>query len=354
MDTIGEWFRRRLLDPQMLILIIVLIIGGVVVFVLGGILGPVLVSVVIAYLLQGLVNILERWGLSRLLSVILVFLVFLAFLFFLLLGLLPLLWQQVDQFFQKVPAMISWSQEQLIRLPERFPDFITEEQVTALIKGLRSEVSSVGQKVLSISIASVRAVVWILVYFVLVPILVFFLLKDKERLLGWVTGFLPSDRRLASEVWSEMNQQIANFLRGKAWEILIVWGATYLVFSLLDLDFAVLLSLFVGLSVLVPYIGAIVMTLPVASIAYFQWGLGPEFAYVVGAYLLIQLLDGNLLAPLLFSEVVNLHPVAIIVSVLLFGGLFGFWGVFFAIPLATLVQAVIKAWIRSGKSGVTS
>jgi putative permease len=64
------------------------------------------------------------------------------------------------------------------------------------------------------------------------------------------------------------------------------------------------------------------------------------------AYAIIQILDGNLLAPLLLSEVVNLHPVAIVVAVLLFGGLWGLWGLFFAVPLATLINAVIKAWME--------
>jgi len=79
-------------------------------------------------------------------------------------------------------------------------------------------------------------------------------------------------------------------------------------------------------------------------IAYFQWGWTASFGYVLIAYGIIQALDGNVLVPLLFSEVVNLHPVAIIVAVLVFGGVWGFWGIFFAIPLATLVQAVLKAW----------
>jgi putative permease len=64
----------------------------------------------------------------------------------------------------------------------------------------------------------------------------------------------------------------------------------------------------------------------------------------LGAYGVIQLLDGNVLVPLLFSEAVNLHPVAIIVAVLFFGGIWGVWGVFFAIPLATLVSAIFSAW----------
>ena len=58
----------------------------------------------------------------------------------------------------------------------------------------------------------------------------------------------------------------------------------------------------------------------------------------------VQFMDGNVLVPLLFSEVVNMHPAAIIIAVLFFGGLWGVWGVFFAIPLATLIQAVIHSW----------
>ena len=81
-------------------------------------------------------------------------------------------------------------------------------------------------------------------------------------------------------------------------------------------------------------------------VAWFQWGWSVDFAYLVGAYIVIKVLDANLLVPLLFSEVNNLHPVAIIVAVLLFGGLWGVLGLFFAIPLANLVQAVVNAWPR--------
>jgi putative permease len=100
----------------------------------------------------------------------------------------------------------------------------------------------------------------------------------------------------------------------------------------------------VGLSVVVPYVGATVVTFPVVLVAWFQWGWGSDFIWVTVAYLVIQALDGNVLVPLLFGEVVNIHPIAIIVAILVFGGLWGFWGVFFAIPLATLVNAVLRAW----------
>ena len=141
-----------------------------------------------------------------------------------------------------------------------------------------------------------------------------------------------------------MNQQVANYVRGKVIEIVVVFVASFVAFIWLELNYALLLALAVGLSVVIPYIGAVVVTLPVALIGLFQWGVGPEFMYLMIAYLVIQTLDGNVLVPLLFSEAVNLHPVAIIMAVLVFGGLWGLWGVFFAIPLATLIKAILSAW----------
>ena len=92
--------------------------------------------------------------------------------------------------------------------------------------------------------------------------------------------------------------------------------------------------------------GAVLVTLPVAMVGFFQWGLSSEFYYLCVVYLVIQAVDGNVLVPLLFSEAVNLHPVAIIMAILFFGGIWGLWGVFFAIPLATLIKAIINAWPR--------
>jgi putative permease len=343
MNFITNWFQRHFSDPQVIILALLVIIGSVVIIILGHMLAPVLASIVLAYLLEGLVNFLEQRKVPRLVAVLLVFMTFVIFVLFLLLKLFPLLWTQLGQLFQELPAMASWSQRELMRLPERYPDFISEQQVTDIIDLLRSEIANVGQQILSISVASVRGIISILVYIFLVPLLVFLLLKDKDRMLRWFTRFLPHDRALATEVWQEVDQQIGNYVRGKFWEILIVWAASYVTFAILGLQFAMLISLFVGLSVLIPYIGAVLMVIPVALIGYFQWGLSSDMAYAVAAYVLIQILDGNVLVTLLFSEVVNIHPVAIIVAVLVFGGLWGFWGVFFAIPLATLVHAIIKA-----------
>lgn len=354
MHIIGQWFKRHSSDPQVIILVVFLIGGSFIILSMGEIMAPVLASVVIAYLLEGLIGPLERKRVPRLVAVLLVFLAFMAFLGFLLVVLAPKLSLQVAQAVGELPSMLGRWQMQLMRLPEKYPEFISQDQITELIRFLQNELMRWSQKLITISLASVRGLVTFIIYLVLLPLLVFFFLKDKDLILRWLTGFFPAERSLSNRVWSEVDLQIGNYIRGKFWEILIIWATSYLTFLFLDLRFAMLLGLLCGLSVLVPYIGVTVISLPVALVAFYQWGPTPEFYYVVLAYTIIQILDGNLLVPLLLSEVVDLHPIAIMSAVLVFGGLWGFWGVFFAIPLATLVQAVIQAWPRSPGKNVIS
>lgn len=350
MELISNWFKRQFSDPQIVILAVILLLGALFIIIFGNILSPVIAGMIIAYLLEGPVNALEKCKIPRIIAVLIIFIGFIVFLLFLLLGLFPLVWLQLKQLIQELPAMISWGQRELLRLPEQYPDVISEKQLVNIINVLRSEVTVLGQRILSWSVASARGIISILIYLFLMPLLVFFFLKDKVRLLQWATRFLPKERRLATEVWQELDEQIGNYIRGKFWEILIVWTVSFGTFKLLGLQYAILISLFVGLSVLIPYFGAIGMIFPVASIAYFQWGWNYNFAYIIAAYIIIQILDGNVLVTLLFSEVVNLHPIAIIGAVLVAGSLWGFWGVFFAIPLATLVKAIIAAWSRQQKA----
>ncbi len=266
------------------------------------------------------------------------------FLVLILFGLLPQLSRQMTQLFQQIPSMITEGQALLMRLPERYPEVVSVAQVQEIIGVLRQEITVMGQTVLSLSLSSVVGMITVLVYLILMPLLVFFFLKDKRLILDWVVGFLPTQRQFADAVWKDVNRQIANYVRGKFWEIVIVGATSFVTFTFMGLQYAVLLGVLVGLSVIIPYIGAAVVTFPVLLIAWFQWGSGSDFIWLTVAYFTIQALDGNVLVPLLFSEVVNLHPVAIIVAILVFGGLWGLWGVFFAIPLATLVQALITAW----------
>ncbi|MCK5335982.1 MAG: AI-2E family transporter, partial [Gammaproteobacteria bacterium] len=268
------------------------------------------------------------------------------------LGMLPLIINQLVQLVKELPNMIATGQQLLMELPQQYP-LISEQQIAQVVSFANTEIASIGQQILSISLSSVVDVFTLLVYMVVVPLLIFFFLQDKERIISWLKRFLPDDMGLASKVWRDVDIKIGNYVRGKIIEILVVGFATYLPLAIMGMDYAALLSLLVGLSVIIPFVGAVAVSIPVVLIAFFQWGFTADFVTLIVAYSVVQFLDGNILVPLLFSEVVNIHPAAIIIAVLVFGGLWGVWGVFFAIPLATLVQAVINAWPAATEESTT-
>ncbi len=346
MNLVTNWFRQTFSDPQIVFLAVALLSFFLIVIFLGGYLMPVLASAVIAYLLEGIVGMLERHGVNRLLAVITVFIGFMLFVTLVIFGLIPSLSRQITQLVADLPQYIAQGQQALMQLPDQYPEYISVEYVQEISRVIRQEMTEFGQSIVTESLSSVIGVITIMIYLVLMPLLVFFFLKDKLLICRWFTSFLPENRSFAKTVWDDMDRQVANYVRGKFWEIIIVWAFSYLAFTLFGLQYAMLLAVLVGLSVIIPYIGAAVVTFPVMLIAWFQWGWGQDFIWLMVTYTVIQALDGNVLVPMLFSEVVNLHPVAIVVAILVFGGFWGFWGVFFAIPLATLVQAVISAWPR--------
>lgn len=346
---ISDSIKYFLPNSQAIALAIILTVSFVLIYSLSSLLMPVFASIVLAYLLEGLVGKLEKTGLHRLPAVYLIFSVFMACLGFLLFYLLPLVSQQAIELIQHIPDIIKSAQKGIMRLPELYPKLFTEHKIKQMIDVVQTELLTYGQNLLSFSAASVVGIVSAMVYLFLVPMMIFFLLKDKDLLVAWFLQFMPRDRHLTVRVWQEVDIQMGNYVRGKFAEIFILWFVSYATYATMGLNYAMLLAVLMGVQAIIPYIGATLVTFPVLGVAYFQWGLaGDEFMYLVIAYTIIQALDGVLLVPILFSEAVNLHAIAIIVAILFFGGLWGFWGVFFAIPLATVVKAVLTAWPRIG------
>jgi putative permease len=340
----SDWYTRKFSDPHAVTLAVILLCAFLFIALFSQLLMPVLVAIAIAFLLDLPVNKMVNIKLSRTWATVLVVGTFVGVTLIAMLGIMPIVWQQSSSLLQEVPHMVSEGQKYLLTLPEKYPEIIQASQIETFINTIKEKLLEWGEVALKASLNSISDLVALMVYLILVPLMVFFFLKDKQELFLSFSRFLPKERRMASQVGKEMNQQILNYIRGKVIEILIVGISTTIAFVFLDLRYSVLLGVLVGLSVLVPYVGATIVTIPVFLVALFQWGFSNELGYVMLAYGIIQAIDGNVIVPLLFSEAVNLHPVTIIIAVILFGGLWGFWGVFFAIPLATLVKAVINAW----------
>lgn len=345
--SVRSFGRRYFSDPQAILLISLLLGVGLLVLFMGQILAPVVASIIIAYLLHWISDILIAKGMPRLLAVLLVYAAFLGFFLVGLLILWPLVWQQMLRLLQELPTMITRIQQFLYLLPGEFPQYVTKETVDDWLVSFALQVKQAIKTLFAVSLTSIPSVISLIVYLVLVPLLVFFFLKDYQVLLYWAGNYLPQNRQLLSQVWKEVDRQIGNYIRGKVAEVIIVGVATYIAFYFFGMRYATLLSVLVGLSVLIPYVGAAVVTVPVVFVAFFQWGLGKDFAYLLLVYGVIQAIDGSVLVPLLFSGAVSLHPVAIILAILVFGGWWGFWGLFFAIPLAILVKAVLTSWPKT-------
>lgn len=339
-----DWYTNKFSDPDAAVLLALIITCSLVLMVWGGILAPVLVAVVLSYLLDWPVTQLQKKGYSRSFGTTIALILFMGVCVWLFLVVFPAVWAQSSRLAGDLPDILARLQQWLLTLPEQYPSYVDSQQIQSLLNAMSNQILSVGEYALSASLASLFSVAALLLYFILVPLMMFFMLKDKQELLDNVSSLLPKERKMINKVGNEMNVQITNYIRGKVLEILIVGTVSVITFWLLGLQYALLLGILVGLSVLIPYVGAALVTIPVLAVALVQFGLGSEFWYIFIAYSIIQALDGNLLVPLLFSEAVSLHPLYIIIAVLFFGGLWGFWGVFFAIPLATLVKAVLSAW----------
>ncbi len=347
-EVFYKWYLRYLSEEEAVILLVMLIGAfGVMIF-FGDILAPVFVAVILAYLMQGVANFLRHLGLPARLGVAVSTILFFGGFFAVLLGLGPLVWRQLVALVREAPAMIEVGRTALMILPEQYPVFFTQQQLNDLTTAIQTEMTFVGQLLVTKGLSSIPSALAAIVYLILIPLMVFFFLKDREALMAWFCGFLPMKRPLLSGIWSELNLQFSNYARGKGIEVFIIGLASYVSFALFGLNYAALLGLLVGLSVIVPYIGATLVTIPVVMVGYFQFGVSPDFYWLLGIYAVIQILDGNVLVPLLFSEAVDLHPVAIVIAVLFFGGIWGVWGVFFAIPLATLINAILSAWPSTG------
>lgn len=338
------WFRRYFSDPEAGVLFFLIVGFVVVVSTMTSMLAPLFASLIIAYLLEALIIRLNKLCRRRWLSVLIVFSLFIALVAVAIIFLIPLLWEQSINLIGELPNMLGRGQVLLLRLQQTYPDIFTAAQISSTLNEFRGSLAHYGQVVVSMSLATIPTLISLVIYLVLVPLLIYFFLMDRDKLFIWCNRYLPHHRGALDTVWAEVHVQLGNYVKGKALEIIIVTFATYLMFAIIHLQYAFLLAVAVGLSVLIPYIGALLVTIPVLIIGFLQWGWTSHFAWLVAIYATIITLDGNVLVPLLFSEAVSLHPVAIIVAVIFFGGIWGFWGIFFAIPLASLVKAILTAW----------
>jgi len=354
MHVIKVWLDKRMADTELVMLMGSLLVIFILLLLLGAILAPVLLAIALAYVFDGIINLLGRCRCPRMLAIAVTGGGAMLVLLVTLLAILPLLTVQVGRLVSRAPQYVQSTREMLQQLQANYADWINPAYVQKISEAVAAQLQEWGGTLLSFSIASIPGMITLLVYAVLVPVMVFFFLKDKEKIIAWGQQFLPTERSLLQRVWVELDIQIGNYIRGKFWEAFIVGITMWLVFWWMGHEYALLLGVLTGISVWIPFVGAAVVTIPVILLSFFQWGWTETMAYSVLAYGIVQAVDANVIVPWLFSEIVNLHPVAIIVAILMFGALWGIIGVIIAIPMAALVKSVVSIVLERRQASVSN
>jgi len=338
-SLLNKFIKRFFSNEESVYFAILLIFSFFFIILFGNVLLPVIISIVIAFLLNGFMTTLIKYNMSQKLSLSITLIVFFGFYLSLFMA-LPSIGTEINNLLQNLPIIVSSFQQNLIEMNNYF----SEEEIDQIFANLSNQISVLLSSALGQLAGTVSLMFNAILYAIMIPLMVFFFLKDKSILLPIASIILPKENGFMQSVFAEMNDQLFNYVTGKFIEMLLVASASYILFAFLGLPYAVLIAILVGLSVIIPIFGAILVTIPVVLIGLYEWGLSENFYWLLGFYLLIQILDGNVLVPILFSSRNNLHPVVIIIAVLFFGGIWGFWGLFFAIPLATFVKAIINSW----------
>ena len=338
-SLLNKFIKRFFSNEESVYFAILLIFSFFFIILFGNVLLPVIISIVIAFLLNGFMTTLIKYNISQKLSLSITLIVFFGFYLSLFMA-LPSIGTEINNLLQNLPIIVSSFQQNLIEMNNYF----SEEEIDQIFANLSNQISVLLSSALGQLAGTVSLMFNAILYAIMIPLMVFFFLKDKSTLLPIASIILPKENGFMQSVFAEMNDQLFNYVTGKFIEMLLVASASYILFAFLGLPYAVLIAILVGLSVIIPIFGAILVTIPVVLIGLYEWGLSENFYWLLGFYLLIQILDGNVLVPILFSTRNNLHPVVIIIAVLFFGGIWGFWGLFFAIPLATFVKAIINSW----------
>jgi putative permease len=350
LEELNSLLKKVFSNEETLVFALLLTGSFLALFFLGNILTPFLISLIFAYLLIGMQSRMEQYGMNTLASLIFTYCFFLLVGVAMIVWLGPMVYQQLQSLILEIPKWVNSSMIFVQDIPQKYPDLISSDQITTFLQSLSGQVTSISQDFLKASIAGIQNTVTVAINLILLPILVFFFLFDREAIISGFLAILPKDRDMLKNVWVEMNDQLSNYARGKAIEIVIVGVAAAIIFMFFGLQYIALLSVLVGFSVLIPFLGAFIVTIPVVAIGLLQFGLTFDFWLLLGAYVILQILDGYLLVPILFSDAVKLHPVIIMLAVFVFGSMFGFWGVFFAIPIATLIKAIWNSWPENSAS----
>jgi len=309
---------------------------------MGDVLLPFLLGGAIAYFLDPVADRLQRMGLSRALATALITIV--AILIFVVMALLvvPTLVGQAVNLVEIAPKLFN---DFTAFLTKRFPSLLDEQStLRTSLTSLGTTIQERGGQVLETALASFASIINLIVLFVIVPVVAVYMLLDWDRMIAAIDKMLPRDHAPAiRQLAAEIDETLASFIRGMGTVCLILGTYYAIALMLVGLQFGLVVGFIAGLVTFIPYLGALLGGALALGLALFQfWGDWLSIGLVAGIFGLGQVIEGNVLTPKLVGNSVGLHPVWLILSLSVFGSLFGFVGMLVAVPLAAAIGVLIR------------
>ncbi len=341
MDITRQWFW-----------LIMFAVVSVLVYLLGPILTPFLAGILLSYLANPLVNKLQQWHLPRTLAVVAIFFGLAVLFGFLLLRLVPMLEKQISILLAKIPEMLVWLQQVVI------PWIAAKLELKGILEadgGLNTDsVSQILQQhwqkagnwfvsFLSSATQSGKSLLLWLANLLLIPVVMFYLLRDWPQLLEKIRQLIPpANEPTIVGLAQDCDEVVGTFFRGQL--IVMLALATIYTFGLwmVGLELAMLIGLLAGLVSIVPYLGVIVGLGAAIIASLFQFADFSHVMYVVIVFTIGQMLESMVLTPLLVGDRIGLHPVAVNFAIMAGGQLFGFVGVLLALPVAAVLVVLLR------------
>ena len=335
-----------LASPQLWAWITIALAAGFLVWLLSPILAPFLFAAILAYIFDPLVERLTRHRVPRTLAVVLVLLLALAVAIAMMLVVLPLFYKETRLLMEKLPGFVAWFNTHAAPWLKARLDLdvrLDVENVTQLGKQMLSENEQLAKHLLASLKTGGMVLITILANLVLVPVVLFYLLRDWNLLLDRVDVLIPRRVHAKARVMAtEVDAVLAQWLRGQILVIAIMSVYYVLALWLAGLEFALPIGILTGLAVIIPYVGVVTGLILATLAALMQFN---DLAGLLWVWLAIgigQALEGMLVTPLIVGERIGLHPVVVIFALLAFGQVFGFFGVLLALPASAALLVGLR------------
>ena len=355
-----SWFFRWFLDNKAITVFLVCLLIGLNLLVLSKIsfiftpiiefisviMLPVILAGLLYYLLNPLVDMMEKRKINRLVAITIVFVLITVLLIWGLAVVIPNLQAQIVSFFRNMPSYLKQSKKIIddlldSRLSEEFRPQI--EQVTENISSqLTTWASNFSARAVNWASHFVSAASQVIVAVIIMPFILFYLLRDGKNLKGYVTQFLPKKlREPVGQVLSDVNSQLANYVRGQITVAIIVAFMFMILFKIIGLRYGVTLAVVAGVLNLVPYLGSFLAMLPALVLGLIA---GPVMLLkVIIVFIVEQTIEGRFVSPLILGSQLSIHPITILFVLLTSGSMFGICGVLLGIPVYASAKVVITA-----------